>query len=63
MRSFSPLFRGEKVGMRGSVRERDSWREPLTRPASLRFAGRPLPAKERGEVSKPRFCPQHYSKI
>ena len=38
--------------MRGSLHEFSSWREPLTRPASLRFAGRPLPARERGEVRK-----------
>jgi hypothetical protein len=45
VRSLAPLFRGERVGVRGSHRESSSWREPLTRPTSLRFAGRPLPAK------------------
>jgi hypothetical protein len=49
------LFRAEKVGMRGSLNGSSSPREPLTRPASLRSAGRPLPARatqERGEVTR-----------
>jgi hypothetical protein len=44
VRSLSPFFHGERVGVRGSIRELSLWRVPLTRPTSLRFARRPLPA-------------------
>ena len=43
--SLSPLFRGERVGVRGSLSGRDSRSEPLTR----RFAPT-SPREERGEV-------------
>src|SRR5580698_2379287 len=48
--SLSPLFRGERVGVRGSLSGRDSWREPLTR----RFAPT-SPREERGEVGSNRW--------
>src|ERR1700726_3875742 len=49
--SLAPALRGERVGVRGSLREFSLWREPLTRIA-LR-AIRPLPARA-GEVKKHR---------
>ncbi len=43
---LAPLYRGERVGVRGSLREFDSWREPQTR--SLRDLPRKRP--QAGEV-------------
>ncbi len=56
--ALSPLprpapFAGRKLAASVYAHVRNVDRaSPLTRPASLRFAGRPLPARERGEVRK-----------
>jgi hypothetical protein len=55
VRSLSPFFHGERVGVRGSLHVLCSRREPLTRPTSLRFAGRPLLAKSGARWSKRRI--------
>jgi len=46
MRLPLPVLHGERVGVRGFLHERDSWRVPLTR----RFA--PTSPRKRGEAKK-----------